>query len=119
MDGVARVWRCGGHDFTLDRTLVMGIVNVTPDSFADGGRFETAQDAVSWGTTLTAEGADIVDVGGESTRPPQVKVQATWPSSSLRAMMVCSSMEATTTLPPAITGWVSLAPNSALHTCLN
>ncbi|MBB6086118.1 dihydropteroate synthase [Wenzhouxiangella marina] len=49
--------------------LVMGIVNVTPDSFSDGGRFEQAEQAVEHGLRLAAEGADILDIGGESTRP--------------------------------------------------
>jgi dihydropteroate synthase len=51
------------------RTQVMGIVNVTPDSFSDGGRFRHIDDAVTHGMQLVAEGADIIDVGGESTRP--------------------------------------------------
>ena len=49
--------------------LIMGVVNVTPDSFSDGGRFARAQDAVAHGLALAEEGADILDVGGESTRP--------------------------------------------------
>jgi dihydropteroate synthase len=53
----------------LGRCLVMGVVNVTPDSFSDGGAWFTAEAAVSHGLRLAAEGADIVDVGGESTRP--------------------------------------------------
>lgn len=51
------------------RTLVMGILNVTPDSFADGGRFSSVADAVEAGLALVEAGADILDVGGESTRP--------------------------------------------------
>jgi dihydropteroate synthase len=51
------------------RPLVMGIVNVTPDSFADGGRFHATERAIEHGTKLVADGADLVDVGGESTRP--------------------------------------------------
>lgn len=51
------------------RLLVMGIVNVTPDSFSDGGRFAAIGDAIAHGRRLAAEGADILDVGGESTRP--------------------------------------------------
>lgn len=60
--------------FGLDRPLVMGIVNVTPDSFSDGGRFFAAEAAIAHGHALIAEGADILDIGGESTRPgaPQV-----------------------------------------------
>lgn len=50
-------------------TLVMGILNVTPDSFSDGGRFAQVDDAVAQGVALVAAGADLVDVGGESTRP--------------------------------------------------
>lgn len=65
-----RVWRCRDHVLELGaRTLVMGIVNVTPDSFSDGGMFHDAQDAVAHGARLVDEGADLVDVGGESTRP--------------------------------------------------
>jgi dihydropteroate synthase len=53
----------------LDRPRIMGILNVTPDSFSDGGRFADAEAAVAQGKALVAAGADIVDVGGESTRP--------------------------------------------------
>lgn len=53
----------------LDRPLVMGIVNVTPDSFSDGGRHTTAAAAIAAGANMLAEGADILDIGGESTRP--------------------------------------------------
>lgn len=51
------------------KTLVMGILNVTPDSFSDGGQYASLQDAVSHGVRMAAEGADVIDVGGESTRP--------------------------------------------------
>lgn len=51
------------------RTLVMGVVNVTPDSFSDGGEWFAADDAIRHGQSLVADGADIIDVGGESTRP--------------------------------------------------
>jgi dihydropteroate synthase len=62
-------WRCGGFVLALARPLVMGIVNVTPDSFSDGGRHLSKQAAVEHGLRLMADGADLVDVGGESTRP--------------------------------------------------
>ena len=51
------------------RTLVMGILNVTPDSFSDGGEWYDRDDAVRHGLDMVAQGADIIDVGGESTRP--------------------------------------------------
>jgi len=53
----------------LDRPLLMGVVNVTPDSFSDGGRYAATDDAIAHGRALAAEGADLVDIGGESTRP--------------------------------------------------
>jgi dihydropteroate synthase len=56
-------------DLPTDRTLVMGILNVTPDSFSDGGRFSSTDDAIAEGLRMHYAGADIVDVGGESTRP--------------------------------------------------
>jgi dihydropteroate synthase len=60
---------CGSRRFPLGRPLVMGIVNVTADSFSDGGRYLDLARAVAHGEQLAAEGADLVDVGGESTRP--------------------------------------------------
>ncbi|WP_445613333.1 dihydropteroate synthase [Geobacillus sp. YF-1] len=62
--------QCRGHEFDLSKkTLIMGIVNVTPDSFSDGGRFYDIENAVKHAKRLVAEGADIIDIGGESTRP--------------------------------------------------
>ncbi len=58
----------------LDRTVVMGVLNVTPDSFSDGGRYLDVESAVSHGLALRRAGADIVDVGGESTRPGAERV---------------------------------------------
>jgi dihydropteroate synthase len=64
------VWRFRDRELPLgERTLVMGIVNVTPDSFSDGGMFGDADAAVKHGLRLLEEGADVLDVGGESTRP--------------------------------------------------
>lgn len=60
---------CAGRALTLDRPQVMGIVNVTPDSFSDGGAHDTLEAAVAHGLRLVAEGADLLDIGGESTRP--------------------------------------------------
>jgi dihydropteroate synthase len=61
--------RAAWAGFDLARPLIMGIVNVTPDSFSDGGDFATAGAAIAQGIKLAEQGADIVDVGGESTRP--------------------------------------------------
>lgn len=65
-------------------TLVMGVVNVTPDSFSDGGRWFDADAAIAHGLELVAEGADLVDVGGESTRPGAARVE---PDEELRRVV--------------------------------
>ena len=64
------IWRAVDRSWQFPRSpLVMGIVNVTPDSFSDGGNFETADQAAEHALRLADEGADILDIGGESTRP--------------------------------------------------
>lgn len=65
-------------------TLIMGVVNVTPDSFSDGGRWFDAEAAVAHGLELVADGADVVDVGGESTRPGAARVE---PDEELRRVV--------------------------------
>jgi dihydropteroate synthase len=63
-------WQIKDHNLPIgDRTLVMGILNVTPDSFSDGGHFLSLDRAIEHAEQMIAEGADIIDVGGESTRP--------------------------------------------------
>jgi len=65
-----RLWKIGDRIFDLSRQgLIMGVLNVTPDSFSDGVKFFAAEKAIEHGLTMAADGADIVDVGGESTRP--------------------------------------------------
>lgn len=66
-------WQLRARSLPLDRPLVMGIVNVTPDSFSDGGQFFDPGAAVAHARALLAEGADILDVGGESTRPQSAR----------------------------------------------
>ena len=78
--GGSAVWRAGRFSWPVgedDCPLVMGIVNVTPDSFSDGGQHMSEELAIRHGELLAAEGADILDVGGESTRPgaPEVSVE--------------------------------------------
>lgn len=67
---------CGLKTLDLSRPHVMGVLNVTPDSFSDGGRYNTADAALKRAETMLAEGADIIDVGGESTRPGAASVAA-------------------------------------------
>lgn len=69
------VWRCRDRTLRIGaRPLVMGILNVTPDSFSDGGRYPSVDDAVRQGLAMVEAGADMIDVGGESTRPGSMPV---------------------------------------------
>jgi dihydropteroate synthase len=69
------LWRCRDRVFDLtERTLVMGILNVTPDSFSDGGRYAAPEAAIARARELVAEGADVIDLGAESTRPGSAPV---------------------------------------------
>lgn len=70
----SNIFLCGKYRLDLSRPHVMGIVNVTPDSFSDGGKYESAEKAVEHALQLVAEGADILDIGGESTRPGAMPV---------------------------------------------
>jgi dihydropteroate synthase len=64
------MWRIGDRAFDCsERTLVMGILNVTPDSFSEGGRFFDQVYATRHGSQMAADGADLIDVGGETSRP--------------------------------------------------
>ena len=67
-------WHCGTHEISLARPRIMGILNVTPDSFSDGGKNFDAKAAIARGLEMLDEGADIIDVGGESTRPGHTPV---------------------------------------------
>ena len=66
--------QCGRYRLALDRPLIMGVVNVTPDSFSDGGRYDSTESAIAHARALLSEGADILDIGGESTRPGSIPV---------------------------------------------
>ena len=69
MFDLTRTIDCAGRSLALDRPRIAGIINVTPDSFSEGGAFSDAAAAIAHGLKLTEEGADLLDIGGESTRP--------------------------------------------------
>jgi dihydropteroate synthase len=69
-------WHTSKRTISLDTTLIMGILNVTPDSFSDGGEFSTPEAAIKRAGKMIDEGADIIDIGGESTRPGSARVSA-------------------------------------------
>ena len=73
----SRILLCRGQELRLgERTLIMGILNVTPDSFSDGGRYFNLEDAVAQAERMVGEGVDILDIGAESTRPGYFEVSA-------------------------------------------
>ncbi|HEV8692690.1 MAG TPA: dihydropteroate synthase [Lysobacter sp.] len=91
---------CNGRTLVLDRVRVMGIVNVTPDSFSDGGEYATLDAVVAHGRKLAEEGADILDIGGESTRPGAEDVDAE--EELLRVIPVIKRLAKETSLPISI-----------------
>jgi dihydropteroate synthase len=99
-DLFATVLDCNGRPLTLDRPRVVGILNVTPDSFSDGGQFPSAQAAVEHGLRLAEEGADMLDVGGESTRPGASEI--TLDEELRRVIPVIEQLAAHTSLPIAV-----------------
>lgn len=95
------ILRARQFQFTLPRpALVMGIVNVTPDSFSDGGNFLDAKAAVAHGLELAAQGAEILDIGGESTRPRAVPVEEA--EELRRVIPVIEQLSSQLTIPIAI-----------------
>jgi dihydropteroate synthase len=91
---------CAGRLLKLDRPRVMGIVNVTPDSFSDGGHHADVEAAVAHGLRLAAEGADLLDVGGESTRPGAAPV--TLEEELRRVVPVIERLARETALPVSV-----------------
>ncbi|MBM7128352.1 dihydropteroate synthase [Dyella mobilis] len=99
-DLFATVLDCNGRPLMLDRPRVVGIVNVTPDSFSDGGQFADTDAAVKHGLRLAEEGADMLDIGGESTRPGASDVSVE--DELKRVIPVIEQLAARTSLPIAI-----------------
>lgn len=99
-DLFAPVLDCAGRPLRLDRPRVVGILNVTPDSFSDGGTHDSTETAVAHGLRMAEQGADMIDVGGESTRPGAADVPLD--EELRRVLPVIEQLIARTTLPIAI-----------------
>ncbi len=91
---------CAGHRLSLDRPRIMGILNVTPDSFSDGGRYAQMQAAIEHARAMVTAGADLIDVGGESTRPGAEPV--TLEEELRRVIPVLSALRAEVVVPLSI-----------------
>ena len=88
------------RELRFDRTLVMGILNVTPDSFSDGGVYGSVDEAVDHGITMAAQGADIIDIGGESTRPGAMPIRVE--DELLRVLPVIKKLASSVQIPLSI-----------------
>ena len=86
--------KCGKYKLKFNRTLIMGILNVTPDSFSDGGLYIDKEKAVKRGIEMVSEGADIIDVGGESSRPGAEQISSTEELNRILAVINILSKEA-------------------------
>lgn len=106
-------WQTSQRRLTLDRPLVMGVVNVTPDSFSDGGCYLAAEAAVAHARALLEQGADLLDIGGESTRPGAPPTPA---DEELRRILpVIEALAGTTDVPLSVDTWKASVADAALN----
>lgn len=105
-------WRLARRDLSLKRPLIMGILNVTPDSFSDGGRFTRVETAVAHALQMVEQGADIIDIGAESTRPGAPLVTA---DEELRRLLpVLEQLAGRVQVPISIDTWKAPVAEAAL-----
>ncbi len=108
--------RLGAHTLPLGkRTLIMGILNVTPDSFSDGGRFDRLEKALEQAYRMADEGADIIDIGGESTRPGSVPISADEELNRVMPVIKALKVEHSFTLPLSIDTYKAAVAEKALE----
>jgi dihydropteroate synthase len=112
MTGSAMEWGRWSMDFS-GRPLIMGVINVTPDSFSDGGDFLSAKRAIDQGLQLVEQGADILDVGGESTRPGAAEVGEA--EELDRVLPVIEALAANTSVPISIDTYKAEVAEAALE----
>jgi dihydropteroate synthase len=108
------IWQCGKYKLDVShKPLLMGILNVTPDSFSDGGRYLDPKTAVEQGLRMAEEGADIIDIGGESTRPGAQKVSLD--QELQRVLPVIERLASKLKLPVSIDTYKSKVAEKALQ----
>lgn len=105
-------WRINQRELSLERPLIMGILNVTPDSFSDGSLYTDPGRAIDRALEMVAEGADILDIGGESTRPGAEPVSAE--DELKRIMPVIAGLAGKTSCPISIDTWKSAVAQAAM-----
>lgn len=108
------IWRFGSRSFDFsERPCLMGILNLTPDSFSDGSRYGSVQEAADAAERMVEEGADIIDIGGESTRPDALEVSAREELS--RVIPVIQRLSGRIPVPISIDTWKSEVATAALQ----
>ena len=107
-----RVWKTAQRSLALERPLIMGILNVTPDSFSDGNLYYDQQRAIDRALEMVAEGADIIDIGGESTRPGAAPVSTE--DELKRVIPVIAGLAGKTACPISIDTWKSPVASAAI-----
>lgn len=105
-------WTTSRRHLALDRPLLMGILNITPDSFSDGGQYRTLDQAVARAHELVAQGADLLDIGGESTRPGAPVVSAE--QEAARILPVIEALARQLPVPISVDTWKSAVADAAL-----
>jgi len=106
-------WQIRDQTLELNRPLIMGIINMTPDSFSDGAQFETVDDAVRRAEQMIADGADILDIGGESTRPSSAPVS---PEEEIRRVIpVIQDISKTFDIPVSVDTTKSVVAQAAVE----
>jgi len=109
----ATIWQTSRRQLLLDRPLIMGILNITPDSFSDGGCHNDLPRAVERALQMVEEGADLLDIGGESTRPGAPPVSAD--EELRRVLPVLEALSDKISIPISIDTWKSSVADAALH----
>jgi dihydropteroate synthase len=102
----------GSHTFDFSRTYIIGVLNVTPDSFSDGGRFLDTDAALTHALSLASEGADIIDIGGESTRPGAERVHLD--AELARVIPVIENFRAVSNTPISVDTYKSAVARAAV-----
>lgn len=105
-------WHTSRRHLPLDRPLIMGILNITPDSFSDGGHYSALDCAVARAHELVAQGADLLDIGGESTRPGAPPVSAQ--QEAARILPVIEALTGQLSVPISVDTWKSAVADAAL-----
>lgn len=108
------IWKAGKYELEMGaRTYIMGILNVTPDSFSDGGVWMDEQKAIAHALEMQAQGADIIDIGGQSTRPGHIPVTAE--EELARVLPVVKALAQTLTVPISVDTYYPLVAREAMQ----